>query len=156
MVSSGGGGGGGQRSMPNASPPPGNILGPVGSYQPKYTSFLPSDGSPATGLTPEMQAAIMAPPPPPPQAPQAMGGGFGSSTDAFAQRMLDYQKQQQMSAYMLALDPRRGGQFMQTMQNAPQATTPTERLLAQASSGRKQLAPAISNCYNEGGGGHLR
>ena len=79
-----------------------------------------------------------------PAAAAAAGPSAGGSTDAFAQQRLDDNKRKQMAGYMLMLDPRRGGQYMEAMQSAPQASNPTEQLMSAMNSSRNQLAHTMS------------
>ncbi len=157
MVSSGGGG---SSRDPNYATPSGTIsqYGQSSSFSPSYNNVL-SNGMGWADVS-EVDAANNANANANAAAQQQAASTSGSSssgtgsTDAFAQALMDYRKKQRMSSYMLGLDPRSAGQYFQTMQEAPVASTPTEQLMASMYSGggggggRNQLAALM------GGGGH--
>jgi hypothetical protein len=145
MVSSGGGGSG---KAPDQPTPSGTITGYGSStpFNPSYNSVL-SNGMGWADVD-EVDAANAAHATATiPTTTASTGSSGGSNSDAFAQKLLDYQKQQRYGQMMLGMGPQgmvEGFKALQTQ--APVATTPTEQLMLQALQSRSR----------PGGGGQSR
>jgi hypothetical protein len=148
MVSSGGGGG---NSRAPSQPIPAGASVPYGATSapaawPASSSVLPSTGSPMTMDL--MSSAWQDPSWSTPVGPAAAPAGGGlSDMDAFAQQLLDYNKQKQFASNLMTFGPTRGYGISQMFgSNAPQAPVaqgPTQQLLASLA-GRNQLASAMA------------
>jgi hypothetical protein len=163
--------GGGSSKPPNQPTPAGQITGygSASPFAPSYNSVL-SNGmgwadvgeidaaNDANATAAQAQAAQAAQARA--QAAQASASPFGA-TDAFAQRLLDYNKQQKFNQGMMSM----GGPFARygigqtfgpNALKAPVASNPTEQLMMQALQQRAAGGGGTYRGPTMGGGGHLR
>lgn len=126
-------GGGGTPQMPNQPTPAGPItnFGSSTPFNPGFTSVLgDSWASPASVDAGLARGPQYATPPPPPALSAAAGPAGMGNTDVFAQKLLDYKKNQQLGQYAMQLGPQGMAYGVNAMRTpAPQASSPTERLL---------------------------
>lgn len=161
MVSSGGASGGGGGKPPTQPTPSGQItgFGAATPADPQFNSVLTNgmgwadvgeiDAANDANANATAQRAQLA------RAAPAMGAGMGGM-DAFAQQLLDYNKQRNFSQGLMSM----GGPFarygIQGMRApAPVASNPTQQLMLQALQQRQVGGGRPSGGYS-GGGGHLR
>lgn len=154
--------GGGTAKAPNQATPSGTITPFGGStpFSPSYNSVLTNgmgwadvgeiDAANDANATATAQRAQQAA-----AAPQAAAANPLTSADAFAQQLLDYQKQQQFGRMMMGFGPQGMVQGIQAMRApAPQPQGAMQQLMAQALQSRQASGGRPSGSYS--GGGHLR